>query len=408
MEAKKFVPIGDRIALLRHRRGLSQVKLAGLVGRSESWLSQVERGERPIERLGIISELARVLDVPVSEMTGNPPATVRDPAEQHRAVEQIRRALSDFDFLTLLMRTDRDPSAPEPDLSALGRRVDEAWQLTHGSDYTHLAQLLVSLLADGERAAHAVETDKHAEVFALMARMYHTVAALMSKLGETELSWVAGERSIMAAERAGARLLAMAGAYRLAQGFVSGWRLEQADHVASSGALAVASQITDGTAEGVSLYGAFNLVRAVVASRRGDGATAWQAVAEAERAAERNGEDRNDYETEFGPTNVALHAVAVAVELGEAGEALRRSADVHPDSLSVERRGRFLIDVARAQGQRRDTPAAVSTLRQAFELTPEQVQYHPLVRELVRDLVRRGRRKPNSDLMRLAESIGVV
>jgi hypothetical protein len=34
------------------------------------------------------------------------------------------------------------------------------------------------------------------------------------------------------------------------------------------------------------------------------------------------GDDRNDYETEFGPTNVELHAVAVAVDLGDAGEAL--------------------------------------------------------------------------------------
>ena len=37
---------GQRIARARQRRGLSQAVLAGLVGRSESWLSQVERGVR--------------------------------------------------------------------------------------------------------------------------------------------------------------------------------------------------------------------------------------------------------------------------------------------------------------------------------------------------------------------------
>ncbi len=38
--------LGERIAAYRRRRrrGLSQAALAGLVGRSESWLSQVERG----------------------------------------------------------------------------------------------------------------------------------------------------------------------------------------------------------------------------------------------------------------------------------------------------------------------------------------------------------------------------
>src|SRR5260370_33268381 len=114
---EKFVPISERIALIRRRRGLSQAKLAGLVGRSESWLSQVERGARPIERLGILGELARVLDVPASELTGDPPRLVRDPAEQHAAVEHIRLTLNAFDFLPRLIRPTADSSAPDPDLA---------------------------------------------------------------------------------------------------------------------------------------------------------------------------------------------------------------------------------------------------------------------------------------------------
>jgi transcriptional regulator with XRE-family HTH domain len=39
---------GQRIARARRRRGLSQAALAGLAGRSESWLSQVERGMRSV------------------------------------------------------------------------------------------------------------------------------------------------------------------------------------------------------------------------------------------------------------------------------------------------------------------------------------------------------------------------
>src|SRR5207237_2904618 len=152
------------------------------------------------------------------------------------------------------------------------------------------------LLAEGERAAQSSSGERRKEVFELLARTYHAVSAVMAKLGETELMWVAAERSIMAAERADSPLLEMAGVYRLAQGFVSGWRLDQAERVAASGALAIASQLSDGTPEGVSLYGALNLVRAVVASRRGDGSTAWQAIREAERAATVLGADRNDFE----------------------------------------------------------------------------------------------------------------
>lgn len=40
--------IGERIAFYRHRRGLSWVVLANLVGRTEDWLSKIERGEREV------------------------------------------------------------------------------------------------------------------------------------------------------------------------------------------------------------------------------------------------------------------------------------------------------------------------------------------------------------------------
>lgn len=64
--------IGSRIARWRRRRGLSQVTLAGLIGRSESWLFQVERGLRPVDSLVVLRELARVLRVDMEILA--PPA----------------------------------------------------------------------------------------------------------------------------------------------------------------------------------------------------------------------------------------------------------------------------------------------------------------------------------------------
>ena len=402
----RFVPIGERIAVYRRRRGLSQVKLANLVGRSENWLSQIERGERPIQRLGPLAELAKVLEVPMTELIGTEPKAARDPAEQHAAVEQLRLALSSFDFLSLLFQPGQAETAAEPELSSLRTDVARAWELVHASRYTDLAPLLSSLLSVGEHAARSAVGGVREEVFGLVAQTYQVVAAMMAKLGETDLAWVAADRAVMAAERAGAPLLAVAGVYRLAQAFVAGWKLDQAERAASSDALGLAGRLHDGDPEVASLYGALNLVRAIVASRRGNAVIAWQAIAEAERAAQLLGVDRNDFDTEFGPTNVKLHAVAVAVELGEATEALRRSEDVRVDGLSVERRARFLIDVARAQGLRRRTTEVTSALSQAAALTPEQIRYHPLVRELVRDLLRRSRRG-SADLNRLSRLVGI-
>ena len=62
---------GQRIARARRRRGLSQAVLAGLVGRSESWLSQVERGKRGVDSHSVLVRLAEVLRVDIEELTGS-------------------------------------------------------------------------------------------------------------------------------------------------------------------------------------------------------------------------------------------------------------------------------------------------------------------------------------------------
>ena len=84
---------------------------------------------------------------------------------------------------------------------------------------------------------------------------------------------------------------------------------------------------------------------------------------------------------------MGLHEIAVAVELGDAGRALRAAATVDTCGLSAERRARMLIDVARAHAQRRQVGEAVAALRQAEDITPEQVRGHELVRQLVSDLL---------------------
>jgi hypothetical protein len=71
------------------------------------------------------------------------------------------------------------------------------------------------------------------------------------------------------------------------------------------------------------MYGAFHLVLAVAAARDNERSLARQHLDTAATIAGRLGDrDRDDYGTEFGPTNVAIHAVSIAVELGDAGQAI--------------------------------------------------------------------------------------
>jgi glutamate/tyrosine decarboxylase-like PLP-dependent enzyme len=126
----------------------------------------------------------------------------------------------------------------------------------------------------------------------------------------------------------------------------------------------------------IELPGNYDLVVAVIAGREGDRAAARQCVTTARRIAKRLRRDRNDYNTEFGPTNVELHAVAVAVDLGHAGGALDLAASVDASKLSAERQARFLVDVGRAHAQRRHVGEATAALLEAEQLAPEHVRGH--------------------------------
>jgi len=81
---------------------------------------------------------------------------------------------------------------------------------------------------------------------------------------------------------------------------------------------------------------------------------------------------------------VGLQEVAIAVDLGDAG---RAAAAVDTSGLSAERRARLLIETARAHAQRRQASEAVATLLCSEQITPELVRGHPLVRQLVSDLL---------------------
>ena len=80
----------------------------------------------------------------------------------------------------------------------------------------------------------------------------------------------------------------------------------------------------------------------------------------------------------FGSTNVAIHRVAIEVELGDPIEALRQAEgfEVRPRSGLNERQARYLLDVARAQAETGQSAEAVATLLHAESIAPEEIRTH--------------------------------
>jgi transcriptional regulator with XRE-family HTH domain len=393
------LPIGRRIAIHRRRLGLTQEGLAMRLHRSRSWVTKVERGERPLDSVRTLLQVARALGVEVRELTGQP--WFPEPGGPgHEAVPAIRRAL-----LAL-----QPAGAVEPrDLAALERDVLTAGRLWQGEQncYSIVVPLLPGLLAEARLAAHTATGDDARARNRVLALLYQLTQEVMARLGEPDLSWIAARHSVLAAEEADDRLLAAAGAWRVCHAALRVDDLDEVDDTATNAVADLRRTYPEPGPEHLSVDGALHLVAAVATARAGDGKEALALLDQARSTARRLGHDRNDFWMTFGPTNVAIHDVAVALEQGDPVRALRHAVAVDPSGLpSLERRSSHHVHLAHAHSLRRDDDRAVRALLVAERLNPEGLRYNMLVRELVRSLLRR--RRPISGLRALANRLHVL
>ena len=400
--------LGERVAEYRRQRGLSQRELAAEMKRSESWVSQVERDVQPVERLSVLHALAQVLGVSVRDLR---PEAVPEPVDAEvvpNDLDGLRLELSGHPALPKLFAGSADQDGV--DLDGLRADVERAWALAHEARFAPLSDVLTELLPRLENATRDTAPDNAPELHALRARAYQAASAAFARQDEADAAWLAADRAITAAELSGRPLAVIAGHFRLAHAFIRLGRLDQAEHVTTSALDVLTSATTSDAAspEALSLYGAMHLVHAVISGHESDRAQARAHLADATRTAERLGEDRNDFDTEFGPTNVKLHAVAVAVDLGDAGEALDIAKGIDASGLSPERQARLLLDVARAHAQRRHAGEALAALLDAERLAPEHVQSHHVAHATISDLLDQLGRRPPAELVDLARRSGAT
>src|SRR5207248_1054250 len=138
--------------------------------------------------------------------------------------------------------------------------------------------------------------------------------------------------------------------------------------------------------ERLSVYGMLLLNGAMAAARIGDSATVRDLIRGADDAAIALGEDRNDYWTSFGPTNVQLHRAAAAVELGEGRLAIETHERMDQGgfmALLPERRAHHFIDLARGLAQIGDVARASEMLLEGDRLAPSEIRCRPIAHEVL-------------------------
>jgi transcriptional regulator with XRE-family HTH domain len=396
---------GQRIARARRRRGLSQAVLAGLAGRSESWLSQVERGRRGIDSHAVLTRLAEVLRVDIEEITA-PGAGGGDGQHGYPAAALIEQAMMRYGTPGASAGREPQPVRQMGHLHAMARSAYQGYQATRYDATGHLLPRLIRGVETASRAGSAGRPS----VCEVRALVYDTAAALLNRVGEPSLAWAAADRAMSAAEYSGEPLLAALAAWRLSYIITSRKHPREALDLAMAAAGTLEHAMGSPSPEQLSVYGALHLA-AVTAAAAGYDRTMTAVLLEKARSiADRTGE-ANHMGTAFGPVNVAIHAIAAHLQLGDAraaaetGEALDITAI--PAGL-VGRRTQVSLDLARAYAMRRQDAAAVNLVLVAERLSPELVRYDRRTHEVLAELLRREHRPSTPELRPLARRAGVI
>lgn len=393
-------PIGERIRIYRLRRGLSQRQLAGLVQRSESWLSQVERGIRSVDKLSVLIDIAKVLHVKVETLSGRPFALAPNGDPELDGLAAIQDALGAYPGLGV--------TTPRPaKLADIERLTTEVHLRYQSADYGAATRILPSLITSVDGLVAESRGEERRRALELQSSVYVAAAKLVTKVGNAELAWLTADRAAGAALHAESPALGAAAAYQVACAFLKNDRLDDAETIA----LITAENLNDDSPAGLSLRGALTLIAAVIAGRRNDRGEAMERLQRAQLLADQLGEDANHGWTAFGPTNVAIHRVSTAAELGDAASAIAQAEFVDVSSLPdglLSRRAQVHIDMAWAYCQRRADAEAVINLLEAERVAPQTLRYNVLVRELLREMLKRERRTTTPGLRAIAGRAGVL
>ncbi|MFC5911287.1 helix-turn-helix domain-containing protein [Streptacidiphilus monticola] len=393
------LPIGDRIR--RYRRGRKQEVVAGLVGISTDYLSQIERNLK-VPTLPVLHAIARELGVPTAALLADAPPPAPLPADSTEPA--IVQALMGFG-----PARSATPATP----LQLRERVEHAWRTwqTSPNRFTDLATVLPDLIADTEHAvrAHRSEPALQRDVLRCAADLYFLLRSYLRRTGRVDLSLMAADRAVRAAEDADDPLRIAAAQWNLGHVLLAAGEADGAEQVALCAAEDVHRHIGDDDGQLAAMEGALQLVAVVAAARRRQWWAARDRLQETAAPTARVTGEGNVMWTAFGPTNVELHNVSIEMEAGEASEALRRADAVDTSELpSLERMFTFTLEVAKCYDLRREDAAVLLHLLELERLAPEDLARAPMARDIVLNLVRRARAMHARQAEALAGRMGVL
>ncbi|MFJ5121895.1 helix-turn-helix domain-containing protein [Kitasatospora sp. NPDC088548] len=385
---------GERIARFRKLRQITQQGLATEAAISYSTLTKVEQGVIPASPT-VLGAVARALRVQVVELTGQPYLTELQQDELDVLIQPIREAMDVYDL-------GADPDVRPRSIAELHAEAEELCERVRATDLKWAAAGLPALMLEATAAAYLDPSDA---AWRVLASTYRTAYDVTSKLGYPDLCMIALDRLEWAAQRASDPILAGARQYFRTLAYTRTGQVATGRRLIASGLdylmQAPAGRVRD------AVTGQLHLGAAVIAARSGDGSAAGQHIAEARRFAALTGPAETVHWLSFGPTNVEVHNVGILADQERHDEAVEAArAVVVPDGWARSRASAHLAEVARSQLLTGKADKALQGLMRAREMAPQQMRYHPMVRDTIAGLLSARRSSPRS-LNNLAAWAGI-
>lgn len=394
---------GQRIKRLRTRRGLTRDVLGALVGKSGSWVKSIETGRLQQPKLPMLLRLAEALRVrDLAELVGDQSLPVRMfTGPGHSALPAVRDAVNDLGV----------PDGPAPPLDHFAARIAAAWRARHATpDHrTVLGRLLPGLIRDAHHAVRHYTCDDRRRAQAMLADVYNLAQFFLAYQPAADLLWRVAERSLSAALEANDPRAVGGAVWLLAQAHRDSGDFEIAEAVNRQGLDLLRPHLPDADDELLAIWGALLFECAYTAARAGQTGAAWHWWERADDVARRLPPGYYDPMTSFSRVIMGAHAVTTAVELRQGAESGRQAGRTARLAIpSQPRRGRHLIEVARAHHLAGDLTGTLSTLDDAYATAPETIRYNGYARRILVEAAAEGPATLRGRAGDLAERIGLL
>lgn len=366
--------VGRRVRTVRKLAGLTQEQLANRAYVSASLVRHVEQGRMPASP-AFVAAAARALRVSVPELYHD--STPRLGTERAGVAELETTIMAGF--------APPDTQDIPGTLDSLAARVAEVAELQRHGRYDMTSEQLPTIIDD----LRALAVDSHDErAYQLLSRAYGAAAICLHRLGSA-VAEQAGERAATTARHSGDPLLAAVADVEVGYRLLHRGAYRAADRLATLARDSVADLPV--TVDTLSVRGYSHLSAAIAAARAGDADTSADHLRAASEYAAHVPDGSDRYDTAFSPSNVVMHSVSAAVEMGDGTAAITRDAPIV--AAMPSRRAHHHVDMARAFLLHGDRDRTLAELRAARAAAPQLTRYHPMVSETARVLAETDRRR---------------